>query len=398
MCYAEKIKSCVNEEKENLIDFLRKLISINSETGREKEAVEFLVSEMKRYGFDEAYVDGIGNAVGRIGTGKTVFLYDAHVDTVSPGEARDWGFDPLAGKYEDGVIYGRGACDDKGPLASIIYAAKVLKKLSVREDFTMYVVGSITEEDCEGMATRRFIEERKIEPDYVVIAEASELRICRGHRGRAQYTITVPGKSGHASRPDAADNSLYKAAKIINGIEKMCGSLKDHKILGAGTIAATRVITKSNSINTIPGETVIYVDRRITLGETKEEIKSQIENVAGRYGAGVELMVYDQPSYTGFIGRSEDYFPAWLMEEDDPYVTKSAAAYREMFNAEPVVDVWAFSTNGVYTCGTAGFPTIGFGPGDGKNVHSERDQVSVEHLMKAAMFYAYLPLFINGGR
>lgn len=386
------------EEKENLVGFLRQLIRIRSVTGSEKEAVAFLVSRMAEYGFDEAYVDAMGNAVGRIGTGKTVFLYDAHIDTVDPGVADEWGFDPLHGKYENGVIYGRGACDDKGPLAALVFAGKILKQITRQFDFTLYVVGSLCEEDCEGLALRHFVEEKNIRPDYVVIAEASGLRICLGHRGRAQFTVTVPGKPGHASKPDQAENSLYKAAKIINEIENLGNHLKAHPILGPGTIAATKVETKTNSINTIPGETVIYVDRRLTFGETKAEAQKQLADIAKPYGGKVAVMVFDDPSYTGVVQACEEYFPPWLMEEENPYVSYAREAYCQVFEHQPQVGVWGFCTNGVYTCGSAGWPTIGFGPGSEKDIHCPGEQVTAEQLEKSLMFYAYLPMYITRRR
>ena len=112
----EKIKEYVASQEEEVIQFLKDFIAIESVTYNEGKAVEFLANKMKEFGFDEVRIDKVGNVVGRVGSGKTVLLYDAHIDTVELGEPADWGgMNPLEAQMEEGkVLRGRGAVDDKG--------------------------------------------------------------------------------------------------------------------------------------------------------------------------------------------------------------------------------------------------------------------------------------------
>ncbi|QGP91232.1 N-acetyl-lysine deacetylase [Neomoorella glycerini] len=385
------LQAFVEGNRDALVTFLRKLIATPSLSGQEGEVAGVLATEMQRVGFDEVFSDSLGNLAGRVGQGRTVVLYDAHMDTVPAGDAAAWGFDPFQGKYENGIIYGRGASDDKGCLACMVYAGKAIKELNLAGDFTLYVVGVVGEEVGEGNGIKSFIEETGIKPDYVLIGEASGLRICRGHRGRALFEVAIPGKSGHASAPELADNALYKAAAFIRDVEKMGATFAEDPFLGKGTIAATKVDCKTPSLNTIPGECVVYLDRRLTAGEGKEEALEQVRRVATPYGGRVSIMEYAEPGYKGKIIGGEEFFPAWSLPEEHPLVQAGARAFREALGREPVIGRWGFSTDGTYTAGQASIPTIGFGPGDERYPHSEQDQIAVAEMLEAVAVYALLP-------
>lgn len=380
--------------EEELVTFLREFIAIPSISGREKEAADFLATGMDKLGFDEVFRDSMGNVAGRLGRGKIIILYDAHMDTVEAGDPAEWGFDPFKGKYEKGIVYGRGASDDKGCLATMVFAGKVIKELGLLDDFTLYVVGVVGEEIAEGRAIKNFLEETKVNPDYAVIGEASNLRLCRGHRGRAIIKVTVPGKEGHASVPERADNALYKAAAIVREVERLPEKFRIDPFLGRGSIAATKLECKTPSLNTIPGECILYLDRRLTLGETKERCLEEVKEIADPFGAQVEILHCEEPGYTGKPIGGEEYFPAWSLREDHPLVQVARDTFRQVLGREPVVGRWDFSTDGTYTAGIAGIPTLGFGPGSEEYPHTLRDQISVGQMLEALKFYAYLPLML----
>ena len=257
-----KIGGYLKEHKDEMVTFLQEFIRIESITYNEKK--------LKEYGYDEVRIDAVGNVLGRIGSGPKVIMYDAHIDTVEMGDLTEWKHDPLAADLVDGYIWGRGTVDDKGPLAAITWAGKALKDLGLDKDFTMWVSGSLSEEDVEGSCVEEMMKvNNDIKPDFVVVAEASEMHIMRGHKGRALIKITVPGKAAHASAAHVGDNALIKALPIIEGIDKMT-DLGNDPVLGKGTIEVTKVDCKTPSLNTIPGEAVVYADRRISCGETRE--------------------------------------------------------------------------------------------------------------------------------
>ena len=383
--------------KDDLANFLRDLVSIKSFSAGEREAVERIRREMEKVGFDEVIVDGLGNILGRIGNGKKVIAMDAHIDTVEVGNEKLWKVDPFSGEMKDGVIYGRGASDQKAGMAAMVYGAKIMMEEGLTGDFTLYVTGTVMEEDCDGLCWRYIIERDGIRPDFVVITEPTNLNIYRGHRGRMELQIRTVGRSCHASAPERGVNAIYRMARIIAEIERLNERLKDDPFLGKGTIAVTQIFFKSPSQNAVADECTIQLDRRLTAGETKESVIEELKGAIAQAGEEAEIveLFYDRPSYTGLSFPVEKYFPTWVMEEDSGIVRKTVATYREVFGADPLVDKWTFSTNGIATAGVFSIPTIGFGPANEIYAHSPDDQCPVDHLVRAAAMYALLPLRLS---
>jgi putative selenium metabolism hydrolase len=347
----------MEKEQDNIVEFLKEFIAIESVTYNEGEAVKFLADKMKEFGYDEVRIDPVGNVLGRIGSGKTVILYDAHIDTVEPGDPKDWGFNPLEAQVKDGEIWGRGAVDDKGCLTGITYAGKAIKELGLEKDFTLWVSGSVSEEDVEGACVQAMMEENKdIKPDYVLVAEPSEMRLVRGHKGRALLKITVPGKAAHGSAAWKGENALIKALPVIEGIDKHNDFTED-EFLGKGTIEVTKVECKTPSLNTIPGEVTIFCDRRISCGESLEDLIEEVEPyVSKAAGAKAEIDTEKVKTYTGYDITCVDYFPSWVMPEEHEIVVAGEKAFKELFGKDAVVGRWDFSTNATHLCGRTGVP------------------------------------------
>ncbi len=389
---ALKISEYVDKEKDQIVQFVKDFIAIESVTYNEGNAVKFLADKMKEFGYDEVRIDKVGNVLGRIGSGKTVVLYDAHIDTVELGDPADWGFNPLEAQIIDGNICGRGAIDDKGPLAGITYAGKAIKALGLEGDFTLWVSGSVSEEDVEGSCVEAMmLNSPDIKPDYVLVAETSDGKIIRGHKGRALIRISVPGKCAHGSAAWKGENALVKALPVIDGIDKF-NDFTDDPFLGKGTIEVTKVDCKTPSLNTIPGEAIITCDRRISCGETIEELIEQIRPfVELAKGAVATIDTENVTTYTGYDITCVDYFPSWVMAPDSKVITAGVEAYKAVFGKEPVVDKWDFCTNATHLCGRMGIPSIGYGPGDHSLCHTTEDRVPIDELLDAIKFYAAYP-------
>jgi len=392
----KKLSDYAENNQTELVEFLKEFIAIESVTYNESEAVNFLAKKMNEFNFDEVRIDKVGNVLGRVGSGKNVILFDAHIDTVEAGDEKDWGFNPFDAQIKDGYIHGRGAVDDKGCLAAMTFAGKAIKELGLEDDFTMWVSGSISEEDVEGTCSGAMLEESPdIKPDFILVGEASENRLVRGHKGRALIKITVPGKAAHASAAWRGDNALIKALPIIEGIDKLNSFDEDH-FLGKGTIEVTKVDCKTPSLNTIPGEVVITCDRRISLGETIEELIEELQPIVSKVkGATIEIDTEQVKTYTGYEITCVDYFPSWVMPENHKIVTSGVDAYEAVFNEKPVIGSWDFCTNATFLCGITGIPALGFGPGDSSLCHSTEDKVKISELVNAVKFYAAFPFSIS---
>jgi putative selenium metabolism hydrolase len=385
------------KDHNDLISFLRDLIRIPSPPTKEGEIAERIVEEMLKVGFHEVRTDRIGNVVGRIGDGMgRKLLYNGHMDTVGIGEPSSWKRDPYGADVEGGVLYGLGASDMKGGLAAMVYGAKAVLDSGAELSGDLYVVGVVQEEPCEGLAMRVLIEEEGIRPDFVVIGEATNLQISRGQRGRMEMRVTVRGRSCHASSPHLGENAIYGAAKIIFGIELLAPQLAYDPFLGKGTIAVTQIVSSSPSRNAIPDACGLYIDRRLTLGETEAKALAEIQGIIAREGveANVEVVEYLARSYTGYECRVKEYYPPWALDEDHPLVLTLSRVIKETLGYKPKIGQWAFSTDGVYTMGVMNIPTVGFGPGEERFAHTSDDQIRLQDVIKAAKVYARLAIEI----
>jgi putative selenium metabolism hydrolase len=219
----ENIQVNLEESKEELANLLQRLIRIRSYSGQEKEIVEFILDTMQYYGFDDQYSDDLGNAVGRIGDGPVKILYDAHIDTVQVTDEESWTYPPFEGRIVGGTIYGRGAVDEKSAMAGFLMAGKLLKTLYQNDGlpFSLYVVGSVMEEDCDGYPLRHLIEQEGLRPDYVLLGEPTDLKVFRGQRGRMEMQITATGKSAHGAHNRQGINAIYKMNPIVTAIERL---------------------------------------------------------------------------------------------------------------------------------------------------------------------------------
>ena len=379
----------------DMVRFLRELIAIPAESCQEAPVIERIRREMETAGFAEIRVDGMGNILGRIGSGRTVVMMDSHTDTVGIGDPKEWAWDPYRGKVEDGYVYGRGACDQRAGMASMVYAGKLIQELGLTGDTTVYMVGSVQEEDCDGLSWVYILKEDGIRPDCLVITEPSSLRIYRGHRGRMEIEVHQRGISCHASAPERGENPIYKMSRLVAEVENLNGRLRTDAFLGKGSIAVTEIRSLSPSLCAVPGACSIHLDRRLTAGETKESALAEVRALAGAENTEIEILNYDRPSYTGLRYPMEKYYPTWVLEESHPVTQAAVETYRSLWDRPPVIDKWTFSTNGVGSMGLMGVPTIGFGPGEEEVAHSVTERVRVRDLVEAAQFYAAFPLVFS---
>ncbi len=367
---------------------LSKLIKIKSLSTQEKDVQLELKRQMEEAGFDEVKIDGLGNVIGRIGNGKKILAIDGHMDTVDLGNMDNWSFDPLGGEIKDGFVHGRGTVDQEGGPAAAVTAGRILKELGFNRDLTIYVVGSVMEEDCDGLCWKYIVEEDKLKPDFVISTEPTNLNIYRGHRGRMEIVVKFRGVSCHGSAPERGKNAVYMAARAALEIEKLNERLKYDEFLGKGTVTISEIKSGSPSLCAVADYAQFHLDRRLTWGETKESAVAEIEEIVKGMDAKVEVLYYEETAYTGLKYGMEKYYPTWKIEEKEHIVQTGVKAYEGLYNKNPKIDKWTFSTNGIATNGMYKIPTIGFGPGNEVLAHAPNEKVPISDLVIASAFYA----------
>lgn len=415
--------------------FLRDLIAIPSESCQEEGVIKRTIEEMKMLGFDKAEIDGQGNALGWMGTGKRIIAFDGHIDTVGIGNIDNWKFDPYKGFESETEIGGRGGSDQEGGVVAAVYGAKIMKDLNlIPEDVSILVTATVQEEDCDGVCWQYIYNEDKIKPEFVVSTEPTDGGIYRGHRGRMEIRVDVQGVSCHGSAPERGDNAIYKMAEIlldvkalnengcsdddeIKGLVKMLDPkfnpehYEDARFLGRGTVTASEIFFTSPSRCAVADSCSVSLDRRMTAGETWESCLKEIENLPAckKHGAKVSMYMYDRPAWTGLVYETECYFPTWINKETAPHVQAVVDAHKALFGDErigdpsvmhlrkrPLIDKWTFSTNGVAIQGRYGIPCVGFGPGAESQAHAPNEVIWKQDLVTCAAVYAAIPGLYKG--
>jgi len=389
----EKIHELAKQYEPEMTRFLRDMVAIPSESCQEEKVVQRIKEEMEKVGFDRIEIDPMGNILGYIGSGERLIAFDAHIDTVGVGVASNWEFDPYQGFEDKECIGGRGTSDQEGGMASMVYAGKIIKDLGLADDYTVVMVGTVQEEDCDGLCWQYIIRELGLKPEFVVSTEPTDGGIYRGQRGRMEIRVEVEGVSAHGSAPERGDNAIFKMGRILGELEELHTRLKDDDFLGKGSLTVSEIFYTSPSRCAVADGCAISVDRRLTAGEDADLAISQIAELpaAREAGARVTMYTYDTPSYTGLVYPTDCYFPSWVVPEDHPAVQATASAYRSLFGEEPRIDKWTFSTNGVAITGMHNIPTVGFGPGKEAQAHAPNERTWKADLVRCAALYAALP-------
>ncbi len=387
---AKKVWKLVQRDEEKILKFLKDICRIPSMDSQIGDVGERIAEEMRTLGFDEVRFDKMGNILGRIGDGPTKILYDSHIDTVGLGDPKSWDWDPFEGKEERGILFARGACDEKGSTPGMIYALAHMKELGILEGFTGYYFGNM-EEWCDGIAPHALVEVEGVVPDYVIIGEPTKMQVYRGHRGRVELTCVTKGRSCHAAHPHLGDNAVTKMAKFVGEVEGWNEHIKSDDFLGKGTVVVSGIECHSPSINAVPDECKITIDRRLTAGETKESAIEELGKLPSADQVEIQEMWYDEPSYTGFVFKVDKHFPAWALDEKHALVQANVKAHEWIFGKPANTGAWGFSTNGIYWSGKNDIPCVGYAPSDEIYAHTTEDQVPLADVVRATAVYALIP-------
>ena len=432
----EKVKAASQAYSADMNRFLRDMISHPSESCEEKDVVMCIKAEMEKLGYDKVEIDGLGNVIGWMGDGDKIIAIDSHIDTVGIGNINNWTHDPYQGYEDDEVIYGRGGSDQEGGMASAVYGAKIMKELGlIPAGYKIMVVGSVQEEDCDGMCWQYIVNKSGIDKnqfEFVISTEPTDGGIYRGHRGRMEIRVDVKGVSCHGSAPERGDNAIYKMADIlqdvralnensaddsveIKGLVKMLDpkfnpdNYEDANFLGRGTCTTSEIFYTSPSRCAVADSCSISIDRRMTAGETYQSCLKEIEDLPAckKYAKDVKvsMYMYDRPSWNGHVYETECFFPTWINKESAPHVQALVDAHHALWGAErigpegamhlrhrPLIDKWTFSTNGVAIQGRYGIPCVGFGPGAESQAHAPNEITWKQDLVVCAALYAAVPM------
>lgn len=372
-----------------LTDFALRLVAEPSLSCQEGGVAAIVGDELRRLGF-EVDVDEYGNLTGTLdfGPGPCILL-DSHMDTVGVTDPTAWSRSP-SGEIAEGRLYGRGAMDMKGQLAASIYGAAALRgKLAGGR---VVVSASVAEELAEGPMLRPALE--RVQPDRVIICEATDLRLSTGQRGRAEVLVEVDGRPSHSAAPELGLNAVEVMTDIIRAIREI--ELPVHERMGTGILVLTDMISRPfPGLSVVPDHCAVTYDRRTLPGESDADvlgpIQAIVEEVTARWGttgrASIAIDRYE--TYTGASVETPNFAPAWETASDHPVVGAARAALTDV-GLDTDLSYWSFCTNGSASAGQLGIPTVGYGPGREELAHRVDEYIPLADLHSGARGYAAL--------
>ena len=377
------------EMEKRLLDFAARAVQTPSFSDEEGPMAALVLAEMQQLGYDEAFIDETGNVVGRIGQGKTILHFDSHIDTVRVDDAECWQHPPFSGSIVDGQLWGRGSVDMKSALCASVYAAAQARELGYLADKTVYVTGTVCEEYCDGENLKLLYRDLQLRPDYCVICEPSDNVITLGHKGKAQIRITTHGISAHGSAPEKGKNAVYEMAEIIQRVEALNRTLSE-KPGPHGTVVLSDIASVSASLNAVPSACSIYLDRRLAMGETLEDVRAEMDALIAGKDARWEVGTLHHTSWKGRELRYEPMHDPWQIDSDHPLTRALVRSVERVRGEAPTrFDFWDFGTNAI-TPVAMGIPTIGFGPGEYKLAHMRDEHCAVDRILEACAVYTQL--------
>lgn len=406
------IQKMTDHSFDNIVNTIKKLISIKGFSGSEEGRVDYLIELGQTLGYDKIGKDQRGNLIGEIvlGTGQGPrIILTGHLDTVWADEKK-WNHEtpPFQGVVKEGKIYGRGSADMLGADSSMFYALSDLKKI-ISSDYNgkLYFVGTTCEEFFEGVNLLEVMKE--IHPDYLIIGEASECRINIGQRGRAEVLITTHGKSVHASNGLTVVNAIDESAEVVD-IFKKYKPAKD-PLLGQRIIVPTDInipigggggLDGRGGNSTVPNKVDITYDLRLLAGDSEESIKQllhkeikKIKRKRADYYQEPEFTYASDAviTYTGVEIKQNKFAPAWKTDKKTDIVQKAQKGLLEAGLDHTALGAYSFCTDGSAiikyreTYPDNHCEIIGFGPGKESYAHIVNEFIELESVKKAYQGY-----------
>ena len=343
------------------IDLLTRMIKIYSPSGNEEEISLFLAEELQKLGF-LVHRDDVGNVIGEIGEGSPIILLCGHMDTVE-GE--------IPVRVEDGLLYGRGSIDAKGPLAAMIVAASKF----VEKGFPgkILIVG-VVDEEGSGKGIKHFVEEG-IQPDYAIFGEPSGLeKVVFGYKGILTVKIAVETPSGHSAAPWLFDNAIEKAMDFWKQINRL--HLREEKLKSrfySITSCLTGIKGGNSSASFIPSHCEIIIQLRIPPQLSPERVFEEVKRKIDRYKA-------TNPKVTVSV---ETIDVAKAFEADRRSVIVRALAWGIR---KTTLNYASFSrktgTGDMNVLGNAlKIPVVTYGPGDSRLDHTPNEHIKIQEYL-----------------
>lgn len=370
-----------------MIEFCQELIRIPSISGKEKEIADFIVDFMKALKYD-VWKDEVGNVIGYIpptDSSLPSIMFTTHLDHVNPGDSRLWKYDPYAAHRDQDWIYGVGASDAKGAIATQVFIKPVLETALLRHG-GIYVAFVVCEE-IGGIGTQILL--NSIVPQFAIMGEATSNEIRSANRGRAIIKFQSTGRRQHASTTRLTDSPIYQCAKALIAMEQV---FEKHFSKGL-TIVPTRVQSSQCDINVTPECCEVFCDCRFW---NMEAFHKLLEHICDSLPKDVKFDFVEQAitTYTGKTVLLKHLQPPFFISLKDPFLLAVKQSLEKFLKRPIPVKPWYFTTD----CGffqQKGVKVLGFSPGEEEYAHTSEDRVNIKLMIEAIQCYPIIIKAIN---
>ena len=368
------------DPKNELVDLLEDLVRIPSPNppGDARAIAEYLARRLRA---SADRVDVLAppekpeakSVVAVLGAGRTpVVMLHAHIDTVpvADEESTRWSGDPYRPWRADNRLYGKGAVDDKAPLAAMVVAFERAAQRGI--EGTLVLVGAAEEEVGGTLGTRWLAEAGHLpNSDFIVVGEQTENRVALAHKGVLRATVTTAGRSVHATNPDRGVNAIGAMARVVSALEAYHATLRsrEHPLVGSPT-CNVGVIRGGSTANAVPDRCEIQLDRRMVPGEDPSDVKRELEAVVKAVEIGDATVEVDGYLVSNWFSSSLDTGLGTLFREAVDTVRGSPTepvGYLPGSDAKHLVDVQRGDM-------------VVFGPGSYEVAHAPNEYVDVDEL------------------
>jgi|TARA_B110000263_G_scaffold46132_2_gene38247 succinyl-diaminopimelate desuccinylase len=384
------IKSKIKEE--DITNLAQELIRIPSDeiTG-EQEVCEYLSDILKSLGMKVRLQEVLPkrpNIIAEVlggNNGKSI-MFNGHIDTVPIGNIEKWNTDPYKAIIKDNKLFGRGATDMKGSIASMVIAIKYI--MNNVENFNGKIIFTgVMAEETTGLGTQKVVEEN-IKTDMAIVGEPSDEKIYRAHKGTIWFNIFTYGKLEHSSESNKeSNNAIINMMKLIEEINKISKELegKNNSLVGHPSINVG-LIEGGTKQNMIADSCKVSIDRRILPEEEPNEI---LDELRVRFD---NLRLID--NRLKFNIEKDTIREAVEVSESEPIVQEVKRAVNKILNINPIVSGMKATTDMSILVNQGNIPSVIYGPGFIKQAHTIDEFIEVERLVKSSQVYAEVLLNI----
>lgn len=362
---------------------------------------EWRVAEIVRRELDAASIpysshardEGRPNLIGRLGrnTSGQRLLIAAHMDVVPSGDPSEWTklADPFEPVERDGMLYGRGVLDNKGPLAAALVAARMIQRVVGADALAGQLqIAALSDEEATGpdgvdYGVGYLLEEKLLDATCAIVPDIGEFMksIDIAEKGGGVMRITAKGVQAHGSTPERGVNAIHKMAKLLAKLESFPFACEAHPLLGEPTINVGEIFGGA-APNIVPGSCTVTVDLRLVPGQTMQHVRERMIALA-------------QEIADDFVIEIADSREPHAMDPSHPLVGAVQRRSEKVLGFRPKTIGLGGATFAKWL-NLAGIPSVGWGPGDDDAFHVADEYVSVDELVSFSLVVALVSLDLLG--